>query len=261
MPGCSGTHFSSRACKGETSKILTIYTQNHGKINLIAKGSRSIKSRHWGTLEPFTHIALVYYYKDNRDLQFISQADIIAAHPSIQSQLGKMILASILCELILRIETAENENPALFRLLLEALSTLNTHETGLRNIIRSFQLKLVSLSGYEPNLSRCAVCGRTELESYVNFNIDAGQYTCQHCSIKQKDQYSVSANAIKIMRWLQQVSIQQSVSAKISVKTGREVDTFLLFYLRYHVEGLSKLNTVEFLDKIESDLSKKNSDS
>ena len=57
------------------------------------------------------------------------------------------------------------------------------------------------------------------------------------------------------------MSIQQSVSAKISVQTGREVDTFLLFYLRYHVEGLSKLNTVEFLDKIESDLSKKNSDS
>ena len=110
--------------QGETSKIITIYTRDYGKISLVAKGSRSIKSRHWGTLEPFTHIALVFYHKENRELQFLSQADIVQSFDPVRAQLGKMSLASIMCDLVNRVEVGEAVNPQLFGLLLDSITSL-----------------------------------------------------------------------------------------------------------------------------------------
>ncbi len=61
---------------GETSKILTLYSQKFGKIKVVAKGARGLKSRFYGTLEPLNHISIVYYFKETRELQLLSQADI-----------------------------------------------------------------------------------------------------------------------------------------------------------------------------------------
>ena len=79
---------------GETSKILTLYSRKFGKMKVVAKGSRGLKSRFFGTLEPLNHIAIVYYFKETRELQLLSQADIIHAFVNLKDNLEKYSLAA-----------------------------------------------------------------------------------------------------------------------------------------------------------------------
>ena len=255
MPLCKTEGIVLRTRRqGETSKILVVYTRDYGKISLIAKGSRSIKSRYWGALEPFTHIALVFYRKENRELQYSSQADIIKSFASLRLQLGKIILASTICELVNKIEIGESANPQLFQLILQALSSLDHAESGVRNVVRSFQVKLLSLLGYEPHLAKCAQCDKTELYENVSFDLDIGSYVCHDCHINTGDKLPVSSSAIEYLRWFQQVPVSESPKARMSAKLGREIDAFLQSYLQYHIEGLTQLKSIRVLEQIDKNL-------
>ena len=53
---------------GETSRIVTLFTRERGKIGVMAKGARANRSRFGSTLEPLSHINVVLYYKPGRDL-------------------------------------------------------------------------------------------------------------------------------------------------------------------------------------------------
>lgn len=242
--------------QGETSKILIVYTRDFGKISLMAKGARSTKSRYWGVLEPLTHISLVFYRKENRELQFLSQADILKSFTPLHSQLGKMILALMMCELVDKVEIDEAVNPQLYSLLLDSMRGLAEADSGARNVVRSFQLKLISLLGYEPHLVGCAQCGKTETRGQVSFEIDSGRYSCRDCDARGSDRMSVSNSVIKMMRWFQQVAVTDSPKARVSARLGREIDVFLQTYLQYHVEGLAKLKSVTFLEQIGNSLKK-----
>lgn len=240
--------------QGETSKILTIYTKDFGKISLIAKGSRSIKSRNWGALEPFTHIALVFYQKENRELQFLSQADILEFFVSLHAELGKMILASTICELVDRTEMAEAVNPALYALVLKAMRTLEKARSNARNVIRAFQLKLIGMLGYEPKLSACKQCGNTETKRQVTFALDAGYFKCQDCIGGSSNGVLVSSSAIEVMNYLQKADLTAAPKIKVSARLGQEIDEFLSSYLRYHIEGLGILKSTDFLQQIGNSL-------
>ena len=132
---------------GETTKILTLYTLAFGKIQVIAKGARSTKGKFWGSLEMLNYVSIVFYRKENRDLQFLSQADIIKPFLRIRNELGRMSLAMIACEWINRGEQGESNNPQLFKLLVETLSGLNDVDSGLKNVLRCFQLHFLELHG------------------------------------------------------------------------------------------------------------------
>ncbi|TFB10109.1 DNA repair protein RecO, partial [Candidatus Marinimicrobia bacterium MT.SAG.4] len=73
----------------ETSLIVTLYTKEYGKVSLIAKGARNPKSKFVGSLEPGTYVSVVYYHKENRDLQMLSEVDPMRSNSSIISSIRK----------------------------------------------------------------------------------------------------------------------------------------------------------------------------
>jgi len=242
--------------QGETSKILTMLTEQYGKQEIIAKGSRSIKSKYLGVLEPFNFISIVFYRKETRDFQYLSQADSIERFPSLHEELGKLSLAAIPCEIINRSESIAHKNPQLFNLLLETLRALNTAGTGLKNIIRSFYLHFLKISGFKPELSQCSVCKTTSLDKSYFFELDNGIYSCNDCGIFTEYCIGISGKTLEYMRWLSQADIKKVSNVKITAAIGREIDTVLIAYMRYHVEGLFSLKSLEYLEQLQNKFKK-----
>jgi DNA repair protein RecO (recombination protein O) len=240
--------------QGETSKILTALTAHYGKLSLMAKGSRSSKSRFPGTLELFNHIRIVFYKKENRDIQYISQAEIIQHFPGIHGQLGKMSLAAILCELVEKTEETGHRNPQLFQWLADALCSLERSESGLKNIIRVSLLKFLRLSGFEPALSSCYACGNANLEDWHDFDLQHGVYFCAACASTVEGGLKLTGNAMKSLRWLNRISLNQVLNARLSSAAARQVDDFIKQYFIYHVEGFRLLKSWDHLEKLERNL-------
>ncbi len=240
--------------QGETSKILTLYTREFGKLSVMAKGSRGVKSKYLGALETFNHVSLVLYRKEQRSMQYLSQASITSSFPRLHNELGKLSLAAIPCEMIEKSEDNDHANAPLFQLLLDSLTALDANERGLRNIVRAFQVKFISLSGFEPELAHCHFCKKEEPDDDNFFSLEHGMYSCGQCGLLKSGVW-LSGTAIQFLRWFFQAPIQRAAEAQVSKATGEQLDAFLSDYLQYHIEQLYALKSVRHLKKLQNQFS------
>lgn len=234
--------------QGETSKILTLYTRRSGKLSVIAKGARSAKSRFGGSLEPCNYISIVYYQKENRDLQFLSQAEILSAFSGIKRDLEKTTVAVAVCELINRFEVDTEPNPRLFQLALQVLKAIDGSEIPTLNLFRAFQIRLISLSGFFANVETCLNCGDRTQQS-ATFSIDRGGFYCPNCRSNEAGGIRLSAESLSALRMLQKVPLPQ-LNVTLSAAGEQQTDAFLEAYFRYHVEGFPELKALKFLKQI-----------
>ncbi len=232
---------------GETSKILVLYSKKYGKIKVVAKGSRGLKSRFYGTLEPINHIFIVYYLKDTRELQLLSQAEIVHPFNSIREDLTKYAVASVFCELIERTQL-QQPNPYLFHILIDVLSQLDQAEKNILNYYFWFILKFLQISGFNPRLDYCQMCKTRQLKQDVSFSMADGSFTCAECSLPKSMNISASPETIYFLQKLQHSSAS-NVGA-IENPTAESCDTILLTFLQYHIEETKKLKSLKFLKHI-----------
>ncbi|MFQ5751938.1 MAG: DNA repair protein RecO [bacterium] len=235
--------------QGETSKILTIYTRAFGKIKVIAKGARSSKSRFGGSLEPPNYISILFYDKETRELQFLSQADIITTFSKIRRNLEKTVLAMAVCELVDRLETGVAPNPHLFRLLLEVLQCINNAISRPMNCFRAYQVHILDVMGIKPNLSACMNCHRQTVGEVI-FDISHAGYVCEKCVQPKTAGMLLSPQAIQALKIFQSSAIAKLNGLLTTVTAQQQVDALLSSYLKYHVEGVRELQALKFLKNL-----------
>jgi hypothetical protein len=133
----------------ETSKIVTFYTESHGKIRGIAKGVRSSKSRWGGALQSMAYLNLFFYFKENKDLYLISNAEYVKLYKSISGDFDKMQTGYNIIELVSRTTADNQHNPQIFSLLKNTLGMLELATKNYINLLFYFEFKLCALLGFE----------------------------------------------------------------------------------------------------------------
>ncbi|HSL10025.1 MAG TPA: DNA repair protein RecO [Actinomycetota bacterium] len=143
---------------GEADKIVTVMTQGSGKVRAVAKGIRKTTSRFGARLEPFTHVNLMLY-RGRGSLDTVTQAEILAPHLAIRGDLGLFAAGETMLEAVDKVAEDHEKNLRLVLLLLSGLRALEARPADPTAVAESFLLKLLSLSGFHPSLTACAVCG------------------------------------------------------------------------------------------------------
>jgi DNA repair protein RecO (recombination protein O) len=234
---------------GETSKIVTLYSPKFGKIKAVAKGSRGLKSRFFGSLETLNHISIVYYFKETREYQFLSQADIIHAYDRIKADLNKYALATVFCELIDRTEL-EQANPYLFQILVDVLNGIDQTKKKLVNYYFWFLLKFLKINGFTPDFTQCKICQTDSPQETVRFSILNGNFSCGKCSLQEPTAITVSAATIQFLKKLQVTSIKNL--ELITITTESECEMLLLSFMQHHIEETKYLKSLKFFREIQN---------
>ncbi len=132
---------------GEADRILSVYTKNHGRLSLIAKGIRKPKSKKRGHLEVFSYIR--FQAVSGRSLDIMTEAEVVDSFNQIRHNLKRVALAYYFMEVIGR-TTHENEpNKELFDLILNDLNHLKSAKK-LKALRLDFVLRLLTLLGFWP---------------------------------------------------------------------------------------------------------------
>ena len=145
---------------GETSKVVVCYTEDHGKVRLVAKGGRRGGSRLGAALEPFAVSGVVFYNRPGRELSIVSQADVERDFAGLRRDAVRMAFGSAVLELVDRVVSEEEPDPALFAAVVGALGDVETAEPGaLDGVLLRFGFALARALGYEVSVSSCVLCG------------------------------------------------------------------------------------------------------
>lgn len=142
---------------GESDKIVTFLTRDLGKIAGIAKGARRSKRRFVNVLEPFTHVDVTLRLRQGSDLAFVNACVLVDAPISIARDLMKFAYASYVLELTDRMVREREAGPDTYELVRDAIALIEQSDAE-AGVLRAFELHLLRLTGYEPELDRCRRC-------------------------------------------------------------------------------------------------------
>ena len=161
----------------ESDKILTVLTAD-GKLPVVAKGARSRKSRVTACTQLLAYSELTL--SESRGWQYLSEGSTLELFEGVRRDIGLLSLASYLAELTEAAALEEVESGAILSLLLNALYALGQLEKPPALVKAAFELKLMSLIGFEPLADACAFCGAPEPEGAV-LDVREGVICCARC--------------------------------------------------------------------------------
>jgi DNA repair protein RecO (recombination protein O) len=160
---------------GEADKLITFITPD-GKRSAVARGIRRTKSKFGGRLEPGNDLDLVL--ARGRTLDTITQAHISRLRPWLRSDLSKLEAAYAMFEMVEKFAVEKSADDRLLRLLSAGLDRLE-EESRLPLLLSAFDLKLLGVTGFLPNLSSCVVCGAET--GLSRFAAAEGGLVCGRC--------------------------------------------------------------------------------
>ena len=230
---------------GETDRLIGLCTRELGKVTAIAKGVRKARSRKAGHLEPFTRVNLLL--ARGREWYIVTQAETINAFSSLREDLVLMGHASYVIELLDRFTYEEGENRPLYRLLVNTLTRLSSGQNHAL-VVRYYEIRLLDLLGYRPQLYACAMCGEEIKPQDQFFSAELGGVLCPSCGTGTIGARPVSMAALKYFRHFQRSSYEYALHAQVSPQTNREMEILMQHYLTYILER--NLNTPAFIRRV-----------
>lgn len=162
---------------GEVDRILTVLTKSHGQIRAVAKGVRKTSSRFGARLEPFMVADLQLF--EGRALDTVSQAEQLANYGSeIVADYPRFTAASAIVEAAEKL-TRETSNSQHYLLVIGALRTLAKFNELPDQVLDSYLLRALALSGWVPALDQCQDCGGPA----THFSTHSGVVSCGQCQL------------------------------------------------------------------------------
>jgi DNA repair protein RecO (recombination protein O) len=165
---------------GESDRIVTLLTEQHGKVTGIAKGAKNSRRRFGGTLEPFIRIHAVFTQRPSTELVFLLRCELLGAWRAFSRDLDCFAAGSAILELTDRMVHGREPGREIFRLTVEALDLLD-RGVDCDPVLRAFELHLLAATGYAPALERCRECGRAADAPTLFLAIERGGFVCRGC--------------------------------------------------------------------------------
>jgi DNA repair protein RecO (recombination protein O) len=163
-----------------------------------------------------------------RDLDTVTSVDVLESHSALRLDYDRLTAAAALVEAVEKITPDREKAFSTYALLLSGLQALV--EKGPSAIVPAFLLKLLSVSGYHPQLTACAHCG--EGRGLYGFSSSLGGVICGRCRVEDRTAIRISPDRIALLsRLLASDFGQQADPAALA-----EITHTLRRYAEYHLE-------------------------
>jgi DNA repair protein RecO (recombination protein O) len=235
----------------ESDKIVTFFTKDFGKLKGIAKGARRSKKRFQNALSLFSHLRLIFFDKEGLSLVRAESCDILHSFPRIREDLKKILYGNYYLELVNEMAEEREASREVFELLLCFLSNLETMAPQ-EEQLRLFEIRMLSLFGYRPNMTRCGLCkkGGEDLQEIpsVFFSLEKGVLVCERCSRTWNNLIPLSLGTARLIEKISQVELSKVERMRFTsqgLSESREIlPKFISYQLGKELKSLKALRAI-----------------
>jgi len=189
----------------ETSCVVTLFTEDFGKIGALAKGARRAKSPFEGALDLLALARIVLIRKSSDTLDLLTEAKLQRRFRSAERSLARLYAGYYVAELLSELTEPGDPHRQLFQAADAALLALDSDEPVNNNMtaetVLRFEMAALLEAGHLPSLDQCVVCGKAvTIEKRVAFGMTAGGVLCEDCRPGRRGVVSVSRPVIEAMK-------------------------------------------------------------
>lgn len=224
----------------ENDTLITVITEDYGRMTVSVKGGQSVKCRFNNVKELFTYSVMTF--KKGRTHYYLSDCELIDNFYSLRKDLLKVALATYICDVASELSPEGITDKGILKLTLNTLYALANLDYCLPIVKAAFEFKACVLAGFMPELETCEVCGK---DKFIPDFLDAenGGVICSECSDTKAAfdfptglQIKLSNTALYAMRYLCQCPIQKFLSFRIEEEETENFAVACEKYLLCHIE-------------------------
>lgn len=232
----------------EKDKILTILTSEMGVIRAFAKGCRSSKSKNFSSAQFLHYSDFVFFNK--KDTYVLNESYLKRSFLGLRNDLESLIIAQYICEVIIYLVKENIETSDILRLVLNSIYALTNKKFNKKIIKSVFELRLLSVLGYQPNFSECKFCKSSNLMLPYFFSPDSS-LICEKCIkninfVNRKNYIKLNLSLLKALKY----SIFSYPKSMFSFSLNEEnLKTFSFIAQKCITEHIKKpLNTLKMYE-------------
>lgn len=229
---------------GEGNKILTVFSKEAGKISMMARGAKKVKSRHAAIAQLFTYGEFICYKSGS--MGTLNNGEIWNAYNRLKDDIHKTAYAAYLMELTDRMLGENERNAPLFVQLKASLDAIDEDKDP-QIVTNIYELKMLSIAGYMPVLGECVSCGSKE--GTMTVSISLGGTVCARCRHTDPGSIAVSETALKLLRLFLHMDIRRLGKTEVKETTKKQLKLIIRQFLDAHVE--IKWKSRSFLDQMD----------
>ncbi len=167
---------------GDHDRYLSVLTAEKGRISILSKGSRSMRGAQVAVSQLYTYGNFEYYRRG--DFNILKGGSAIDPFYALSFEIDRLNLAAYLCDLTCELTDEGEPAEEVLRLLLNSLYAISKSLYPLELIKAAFEMRIAAVSGYEPDLVGCAVCGKAAAE-HGYLDVMNGALLCPDCLQKR----------------------------------------------------------------------------
>ena len=201
-----------------TSVICNIFTDDYGKLTFIVKGIRKPKKPLLSILQPFNLIELQYYYKKDRGIQLIKEADIVISFEKLRQDFSTIIIGSTILNIINKIFEKEYSNDIIFRLIYKTLNKLSDNNENNKIFFIFFIFHLNKQLGFMPDSN--------EIKNRI------------------KDKGGL------FLEQINETHIDELLNNDVDADLLKQTYQFLIFFMKHHIHSMGNIQGLDQLEKL-----------
>ena len=221
--------FIKREERGEADLLLTIYTEDFGKLVILGKAIRKIKSKLRAGAREFCLSEIEFI--QGKTHKTLTEAMLIDNFSEIRKDLDKTRIAFQICDILDRLVAEEQKDDQVWGLLIESFESLKIKNCKLKIVYYFFLWNLLAILGYQPDLYQCAGCQKKLEPSNLYFNPRQGGLICQNCF--EKESIKITAEIVKVLRIILKRNWSLLLKLKISQDDQKLLERVSQEYLGY----------------------------
>ena len=227
----------------EADRLVSVYTQNYGRLSLVARGARKAASKLAAHLEPISLSRLLVV--KGKGFDYVGASLMEEPFLAIKQDLNKLYFAGQALRFFMKLVREGESDPDLFAWLekwllnLEAApSTENLLKEDGRFRLALFSWRLFALLGYKTQLQQCVMCGQVLSPGKNNFDLSRGGLICEHCAslgvkeLRDGALLPLSDNCIKLLRLLEDGTWKNAKFPPKILKEWENLNTVLANWLQ-----------------------------
>ncbi len=226
---------------GDTSRIAQFYTEEFGKISAIVKGAKTSKSKIGRLIDTFNHLQIILYKKETRDIQLISDVDLIEHYVNIKEDYDRIKYSNAILELLSNLTIENDHNTKLYKGTIRIFELLNMQDKDPKYYFVKYFIFFIKEIGYAFPINSCSSCGK-ELKSAngVSYNFESG-LICSDC---RKDRLSHLDFSEELFNLLICLSTKKN-DIKYSDKNLEIIISLLVKFIKYNINEFKGLKSLE----------------
>lgn len=206
---------------GESDRLVTVLTEDEGVIRAFARRAKNINDSKNAATGLLCYSSLDIYR--GRERYIINSAIPIEAFFGLRSDITALALAQYLCQFTEELVPEGPDSGEYLRLILNALHFLSSGSRPPELLKALTELRMLSMSGFMPDLVACAACGAYESQR-MYFRVSRGELYCQDCYLpKGSPAIGLSPPALTAMRHIIYSPLEKAFAFKLTGSPLREL--------------------------------------